>query len=77
MKSSLSGFLKCVSGLASISLSNAEKVISSVEFLITVKTQFQILTLKTCDQRTECNNKFAFWNLVSCTKVEDKIWGRP
>lgn len=52
MRSSLNGFLKCISRVVSILLSDVEKVISSIEFLIKVKTQLQILTLRTCDQRT-------------------------
>lgn len=76
MRSSLSGFLKCDSRAVSILLSDAERVISSIGFLIKVKAQLQILTLKTCDQRTDATTDLLLWILfLVVPKLRIQLWG--
>lgn len=58
--------------------SNAEKIISSIGFLIKIKTKLQILTLKIYDRKTGCDNRLTFLDsFLSFTEVEDKIIRRP
>lgn len=77
MRPSLNDFSKCVSKVVSVLFSDVEKVMSSIGFLIKVKTQLQILTLRTCDPRTGSNNRLAFLDsFIRCPKVEGKIMGR-
>lgn len=54
--------------------SHAEKVTSSIGFLIKIKTELQVLTLRTSDQRTGNENRLAFLDsFLGYTKVVDKI----